>query len=227
VVVPSGFDHSRIPGLLARKRAWLEKTGARFDEQRAFLTPEMPGTPPDRIALRAIGQEWSIQYRSTGAPYVAALERPGQRLLVYGAIDQTTRTRQALARWVSRKAHEHLVPWLRRLADEGGFDLRRILVKSQRTRWASCSRHRAISINRSLVFLPGHLIRYVFLHELAHSRHLDHSRQFWNLLATLEPNYWDLDTELRGAWRLLPAWLIPPSPSDRTDVQRGTPDDLP
>lgn len=218
VVVPRGFDYSRIPGLLSRKKRWIEKTQARLDEQRKFLTPAPPGTRPDRIILRAIGQEWSVEYRLTSVPYVAAVDRPGNRLLVYGNIDDDPGCKAALGRWLSRKTHQHLVPWLRRLADEGGFPVRAILVKSQRTRWASCSRHGTISLNRGLLFLPGDLIRYVFLHELAHSRLLNHSRQFWALLAGLESNYQELDAKLRDAWRYLPAWLVPMPEPDKAQV---------
>jgi predicted metal-dependent hydrolase len=57
------------------------------------------------------------------------------------------------------------------------------------------------------MFLPHHLVRYVFLHELAHTEEMNHSRRYWMLLESLEPNYLALDRELRGAWRLVPEWI--------------------
>jgi hypothetical protein len=69
----------------------------------------------------------------------------------------------------------------------------------QKTRWASCSRHRTVSLNMKLLFLPPELVRYVFVHELCHTVHMNHSREFWRFLAVKEPRYKELDKQLRTA----------------------------
>ena len=119
VIVPKGFDQSRIPGILHRKRAWLTKIDERFAEQRKFLSPEPPGKVPERIPLRVIGEEWAIDYRTTGAETVSAVERPANRLLVYGDTDNAPACKDALRRWLARKMREHISPWLLRLAESG------------------------------------------------------------------------------------------------------------
>ena len=207
VVVPRGFDVGRIPALLDKNRAWLDRAAAKVDEQRKRLGPEPSDSLPERVNLRAIGREWAVEYRPTAAPWVAAVDRKGDRLLVHGDVSDQRKCRGALHRWTGRKAHEHLVPWLERMATDGGYHVNRILVKGQRTRWASCSQRHTISINRKLLFVPAHLTRYIFLHELCHTVHLNHSRRFWALVREREPDYKRLEKELRQAWRTLPAWL--------------------
>ncbi len=209
VIVPNGFDQSRIPGILRRKREWLTKASERLEEQRKFLSPEPPGRVPERISLRVIGEEWAIDYRTTDAETVSAVERSAKRLLVYGDTDNTQASKDALRRWLARKTREHIVPWLVRLAQEREIELRNVLVKSQRTRWASCSSKKTISLNLRLLCLPEELVRYVLLHELAHCRHMNHSRRFWAEVRSLEPNCERLDSELRTSWRHIPAWLGP------------------
>jgi predicted metal-dependent hydrolase len=209
VVVPSGFDQSRIPGILHRKREWLTKVGERLKEQRKFLSPEPPGEVPERICLRVIGEEWAIDYRTTDAETVSAVARAAKQLLVYGDTDNIQASKDALRRWLARKTREHIVPWLLRLAQEREIKLRNVLVKSQRTRWASCSSKKTISLNLRLLCLPEELVRYVLLHELAHCRHMNHSRRFWAEVRSFEPNCERLDAELRTAWRHIPAWLGP------------------
>jgi len=49
-------------------------------------------------------------------------------------------------------------------------------------------------------------VRYVFIHELCHTIHMNHSPKFWALVAEKEPNYQQIDRELRKAWRYVPAW---------------------
>jgi predicted metal-dependent hydrolase len=209
VVVPKGFDQSRIPGILHRKREWLTKVGERFENHRKFLSPEPPGKVPERITLRVIGEDWAIDYRATDAETVSAVERSANRLLVYGDTDNTPACKDALRRWLSRKTREHIVPWLVRLAQEKELELGNVVIKSQRTRWASCSSKKTISLNLRLLCLPEEIVRYVLLHELAHCRYMNHSRKFWAELRSFESNYERLDAELRNAWRLIPAWLGP------------------
>jgi hypothetical protein len=108
---------------------------------------------------------------------------------------------------LSRKAGERLVPWLEELARQHGFSFRRVLVRSQRTRWASYSQRGTISLNLKLLFLPSALVRYVLIHELCHTVHANHSRRFWNLVQQNDPEARKNDHELRDAWRHVPAWM--------------------
>ena len=65
------------------------------------------------------------------------------------------------------------------LARKHGYSYNRLYIRKQRTRWGSCSSKNNISLNMKLVLLPGDLIDYVILHELAHTRIKNHSLLFW------------------------------------------------
>jgi hypothetical protein len=207
VVVPRGFDRDRIPGILEKKKQWLERAQEKIHTQQKFFEPEPPGKIPERLSLRGIGEEYAVDYRPTESTRVTAVERSGRRLLVHGDTDNPTACKAALRRWLNRKMHDHVAPWLTRLAEERGFQVHRVLVKSQRTRWGSCSRHGTISLNIKLLFIPEDLIRYVLLHELCHTVHLNHSREFWALLKERDPDFRQKDQRLRTVWRYVPPWL--------------------
>lgn len=207
VVVPTGFDRSRIPGILEQKQGWLERAQEKIDRQAKSVEPETSGVLPGRASLRSIGEEWAIDYRQTSSPRVATLERPGNRLLVSGNVGDINACKAALRRWLIRKSRECLGPWLKRLADEHGFEFSRVLVRVQRTRWGSCSSRKTISLSAKLLFLPHDLVRYALIHELCHTRRLDHSRKFWTLVQQYEPDYRVKDRQLRTAWGYVPAWI--------------------
>src|SRR5213593_2082534 len=59
VVVPDGFDESRIPEVVDGKREWIRRSEERLRDHAKFLMPQPPDVPPERISLRAIGEEWS------------------------------------------------------------------------------------------------------------------------------------------------------------------------
>jgi hypothetical protein len=68
---------------------------------------------------------------------------------------------------------------LNQLAGTYGFTYNRLFIRNQRTRWGTCSSRNNISLNINLLRLPQELQDYVMLHELAHTRHKNHSREFW------------------------------------------------
>ncbi len=76
----------------------------------------------------------------------------------------------------------HLPQRLRFLAEEHGFKYGRLTLRDSRTRWGSCSASNNINLSIHLMKLPYRLVDYVILHELAHTVHKNHGRDFWNLL---------------------------------------------
>lgn len=62
---------------------------------------------------------------------------------------------------------------------------RRISLRDTTSRWGSCSSNRNISLSWRLAFAPYDVMRYVIMHELAHQKHMDHSREFWATVSQL------------------------------------------
>ena len=205
VVVPKGVDHALIAPLVHEKRAWIERALARVATAKRLH--EETGEPPEQIELRAIDQTYTVSYQpSSGSRTRARPHGPG-RLVVHGDLHAEVAILHALRRWLIREAHHHLVPWLHALAKDTGLSFEKVAIRGQKTRWGSCSARGIISINYKLLFLPRALVRYVFLHELAHTVHMDHSPDFWTLLSELEPECLRLHRELRASGERVPAWV--------------------
>ncbi|HBX23833.1 MAG TPA: M48 family peptidase [Desulfotomaculum sp.] len=64
-----------------------------------------------------------------------------------------------------------------------------IKIKQQKSRWGSCSARGNLNFNWKLVMAPIEIIDYVVVHELCHLIRLDHSAEFWHLVASLMPDY--------------------------------------
>src|SRR5829696_3902704 len=101
----------------------------------------------------------------------------------------------ALRRALIAKAHDVLSPMLAATAQELGFSYERIMIRRQRTRWGSCSARGTISLNCCLLFQRPPVVRYLLIHELAHTRHMNHSKRFWQCVARHCPDYQALDRE--------------------------------
>jgi len=82
------------------------------------------------------------------------------------------------------------------LADTFGFRYSRVSVRNQSTRWGSCSTTGTLSLNWRLLLLPAVLQDHVILHELAHTREMNHSHKFWQLLTECDPRTKDHNKSL-------------------------------
>lgn len=89
--------------------------------------------------------------------------------------------------------HERLVVY------SGHYELtyNRVAIRNQRTCWGSCSEYKNLNFNYKIIFLPEMLMDYVIVHELCHLRHLNHSEDFWNLVAETIPDYREKRTHLK------------------------------
>ncbi|NDV46411.1 M48 family peptidase [Paludibacter sp. 221] len=65
------------------------------------------------------------------------------------------------------------------LADKYGFSFSSVKIQSSKSRWGSCSQGENINLSFYLMLLPQHLVDYVILHELCHTREMNHSPKFW------------------------------------------------
>lgn len=200
VVVPTGFNTSLIPAFLDSHKDWLEKMLARTRAQRPAMLDE---PVPSIIRLNSVHREYSLYYRQAARSRVR--ESHGD-LEVFLAPDAVLS--RLLQRWLSRTARQHLAGLAMEVADETGLRFGRLSIRGQRSRWGSCSATADINLNRSLMFLEPDMVRYVILHELCHTQHLNHSKDFWQLVASHQPDYKSIDGKLRYGWRHVPRWAV-------------------
>lgn len=100
----------------------------------------------------------------------------------YSKDDVQRLIRNAIIRAMKRRAEEYLPPLLKVLAEENHFTYKKVRIKATRSRWGSCSAAGSINLSCYLLLLPAHLIDYVLLHELCHTKEMNHGSKFWELL---------------------------------------------
>jgi predicted metal-dependent hydrolase len=208
VVVPMRFRVSRVPSLVEKNIQWIERAFRRAEVLHGKIGPVREWQSPEEIRCLAFDLRWKVVSCHDDTKAVSVKESSGDTLLLQGAIDDGGACQKALKSWLTNKAKEYLIPQLKKVSEETGLAYSSVTVRRQKTRWGSCSSRRSISLNARLLFLPPDLVTYILVHELCHTKHLNHSPVFWRLVASYLPDYRQFDRQLRGADRWMPKWLI-------------------
>ena len=97
--------------------------------------------------------------------------------------------KEAFLKLIKRYSKEKMSALAESVSSRYRFEYSSIRISSARTRWGSCSRKGVLSFTCFLAFVPVDLAYYVAVHELRHTRHFDHSRNFWREVESVLPDW--------------------------------------
>lgn len=137
--------------------------------------------------------EYSLKFKEYDRKSSKAVLKDGSltvHLPNYMSEEQRQRSidRQVVS-FLKKEAQKNLVPLLRSAAKQAGYQPKGIKIKRMKSRWGSCNQDKLITLNLSLVRLPHELAEYVIYHELAHTKHLNHGKGFWQEVEKSLPDY--------------------------------------
>jgi predicted metal-dependent hydrolase len=97
--------------------------------------------------------------------------------------------KKTLLSWLKLESQRHIQNRLTLLAQKMNVTYTAVRFRQQRSRWGSCSSNGSLSFNWRLIHFSEEIIDYVLVHELAHLRHMNHSKSFWNMVSTYDKDY--------------------------------------
>jgi len=163
------------------------------DELRALLAHSIPQAHYE--AGMAIGKQHSLLVKpttlrtpkvTTSGNYIT-VQLPAGKTLQDASVVKVVR--EAIIAALRQEAKSYLPKRLAFLASQHGLSYERVRFSHASGRWGSCSTSGTISLNIALMKLPFELIDYVICHELAHTKNMNHSDSFWQLVGELDPQY--------------------------------------
>ncbi len=91
--------------------------------------------------------------------------------------------------WLRKEAAHILPQRTKEWAGKLGVEYNHIVIKDQKTMWASCSSKKNINYSYRIVKMPSIIIDYLIIHELTHLIHFNHGADYWATVAQFSPDY--------------------------------------
>jgi len=182
VTLPFAASFDAALRFLQEREDWalrtLQKVRVKEERGKTKFTPETDfGTYSRKVQLFPDDRQ---NVRVKVRPDVVEIYYPAARDINDPVLQEVIR--KAVEHAWKVEAHEVLPTRVKALAEQHGLSYKRLSIRSARSRWGSCSAENSINLSIHLMHLPEHLIDYVILHELCHTRHKNHGPTFWALL---------------------------------------------
>jgi predicted metal-dependent hydrolase len=199
VVVKCGKSEniSRIHGFMEKNQAWLkaclEKTFA--NQAKYPLLTFLEGE-----AYRFLGENYFLKYIKNEDSKITKIKveirKPNLILKIPHRLWREDFSahphpsfKKHIVSFYEEAARRVLPKRVKELSEITGFKPTNISLRKQKTLWGSCSPSGSIQLNWKLISAPLNVIDYVVIHELAHLKHPNHSKQFWSEVAIYCPEY--------------------------------------
>lgn len=183
VRAPLHCSEARIFAFLEEKQGWISKQKEKMKGAGICLPPENL----DGYAFLLLGKTHTV--RLTDEKNV---RYDGEANIVYVP---KANARERLVKWLKENAKRIFSDLTARTAARMGTQYKYARVNSARGRWGSCSGENGIHYSFRLLYAPKDVVEYVVVHELAHTKHKNHSQTFWAEVAAYVP-----DWKVRRAW---------------------------
>ena len=182
VVVPLNYSIEKIHNFIESKKKWILKTSEYYKKLRE-------GYGEENLAINTIsflGAIYRLQIvKDTSSSTVIS---DNLKLITFHVTDRR-KYKYDIKEWYRRQTAQIVAERLPMISRKLDLHYNKVSIKSQTSRWGSCSKKRNLNFNLLLAAVPIKVIDYVLTHELIHLIELNHSKRFWSLVASAYPEY--------------------------------------
>jgi predicted metal-dependent hydrolase len=186
VISPIGKSEKEIRQSVKTKSKWIAK---KLSEMKKMDYTRVDKQYVSGEKFSYLGNEYSLQIMEDEKYKRPKVEMLCGKIFVYTSNEEPDKIQLALENWYRKKALENITDEIAYY--QGFFNVApaQIVVKKQRKRWGSCTSKHKLLFNFKCTMLPLPILDYIVVHEMCHMVHLNHSKEFWNLVGEILPDY--------------------------------------
>jgi predicted metal-dependent hydrolase len=182
VRAPLRTSRSRIDELVAQKRDWIQKKMVEVKSrpvvpERKFINGEL---------FLFLGRQYQLEMCGDGTTGCAGIVL---RDKLYVPCSLTPGIRDHLICWYAQEAGKYIQSRCTWFSMTTGYQPASVKISGARRRFGSCSTKGRVNFSWRLILAPAEVVDYVIVHELVHIKQPDHSKEFWNKVGRIIPDY--------------------------------------
>lgn len=177
VRAPKRCDTERIFAFIRQKESWIIKKKSQMQGAGMRLPPENL----DGYVFKLLGRDCCIRL----IPQSKIRYDTEKRTLYLPEKNAKSR----LIKWLKENAARIFTQATAQAAAQMGVSYHSVSVSCAKSKWGSCSYDNKIRYSYRLLYAPKEVVEYVVIHELAHTKHKNHSRQFWQEVEKYQPEW--------------------------------------
>ena len=183
VSAPPREPYTYLDQLILERARWI---GAKLREMDAQRLPERKWQTGERLPLLGAELELYLYRTHTRSE---PLHHAGRIYVGVPDTKDAPTVQTRVANWYRRQAERHFQERISALIPKLGVAVPQLKLSNARTTWGMCLPSGEIRLSWRLIKAPPAQIDYVVAHELAHLKHMNHSRAFWSTVAQLYPDF--------------------------------------
>jgi predicted metal-dependent hydrolase len=183
VIAPVNYDFENITGFIHSRKKWISKV---YDYYAKFVDKFGQENSINENSICFLGSTYKLQIVRDKISYNIISDN--LKVITFHVKDRR-KYKDDIRAWYNSQTSKIIFERLPLISTTLDLVYKRVLIKSQQSRWASCSKNKNLNFNSFLAVLPSDVIDYVIIHELMHLVELNHSKRFWELVKMQDPNY--------------------------------------
>jgi len=182
VILPKRYRHEKAEDFILKKKKWILK---HLKEKQ-------------KDVFHFLGNEIKVQINYDLFVRKPQIIHSNKKLIANIPAGYSFTQDEIYNLWLKHRAKIYIPERVKELSGLTGFRYNRATIRSQKTRWGSCSAGGTLSFNYRLIRYREKVVDYVIIHELCHLKEMNHSKRFWKLVEEFCPGYKNLKRELRA-----------------------------
>ncbi|MEP7166514.1 MAG: SprT family zinc-dependent metalloprotease [Candidatus Woesebacteria bacterium] len=177
VTAPLRFPKYRVAEFVESARDWIVKQKTVQIQKPILLST---------TTVLYFGKEYSVKVSQK----MDGTVKLGKEVIIVSPLSITSSAvLSLLSTWLKSRAIEYVTTRVYVLSKQMNLSFKNLAFKQQKTRWGSCSSQKNLNFNWKLIHAPKDVIDYVIIHELSHLEHMNHGKNFWELVARFDPDH--------------------------------------
>jgi predicted metal-dependent hydrolase len=185
VLAPAGLAKGIIINEVKKKAEWICK---KLEEYQGLHYVQLKKSYVDGETLLYLGKPYYLKIIDADNK-IPRVTRIDNILYVYASSREEEKLKKAIEKWYRQEMVKILGERIQLYQQYFKVMPSGIVVKEQKQRWGSCTSKRKLLFNWKLIMAPIKVIDYVVVHEMCHMVHMNHSKDFWNLVEDIVSDY--------------------------------------